>query len=149
MPRKKRYFPRRRTRHYRPRFRGFFRRHKPKTIPLLPTAGFATGLLFGTPDTWTSPVSAIQMGKPELAIQTGIRNLTGIKVPMAGTGYNETYPLSVDIWRVINPFDFGEAPALKGLIWGGIASTVLRYLGINRKYKAAVARIPFLNKTSL
>jgi hypothetical protein len=73
--------------------------------------------------------------------------MTGIKVPMQGTGY--TGKLDFNIMGALNPFDWNEAPALKGLIWGALISTGLRLLGVNRKFTQVTRKIPILNKFSL
>jgi hypothetical protein len=143
--RRRRYAPRRRRRSYRlPRFRRW--RHRAK-IPLIPTVGFGAGLLFGKPDGWSSPIEAIQNGRLDLATQTAIRNVTGIKVPMPNTGY--TGHLEFNIGAMLNPLDMNEAPALKGLIWGSLISIALRFLGVNRKFTQMTRKIPILNKFSL
>jgi hypothetical protein len=142
--RKRRYAPRRRRRSYLPRFRRFRRKAK---IPIIPTVSFGAGLLFGKPDGWSSPVEGITGGNPYVAAQTAIRNITGIKVPMPNTGYTNRFEFN--LMNTLNPFDFNEAPALKGLIWGSLISMGLRMLGVNRKFAQVTRKIPVLNKFSL
>lgn len=125
-------------------YRSQFKRkwtHKDKRIPIFPTVGFAAGLLLGRPDNiWSSPLAAMQEGNGPVAIQSAIRNLTGLAVPMAGTGYEG--PIVFNLWTTINPFDFANASALKGLLWGSIASMVASKFGLNRQIK----KIPIMGK---
>lgn len=116
------------------RGRGKWRIRRPKTIPILPVAGFGVGLAFGSNLGWGNPVQCMMEGNMPKTVQSLIANFTGIGVPMPGTGY-ESGPLYVDIGRTLNPFDLGAAPALKGLLWGSAASMALRALGVNRKFR--------------
>jgi len=59
---------------------------------------------------------------------------------MAGTGY--TGPIRMDYAKVLNPLDFSEAGALKGLLFGVIVSKVASKLGANRYMK----KIPLIGK---
>ena len=127
--------------------RRFRRRVSRAKIPLLPTVGLAAGTLAGQSGGWASPLQGFQQGNFGLAIQSVVRNLTGMRVGIPDTGYTEGFEW--DIMKTLNPFDMTEATGLKGLFWGSIASMGMRLLGINRKFTAATKKIPFLNKFSL
>ena len=116
-------------------------------IPLLPTVGFAGGTLFGKSGGWSSPYEGITSGRVDLALQGGIRNLTGMMIPMPNTGHTSKFEWN--LMATLNPFDMTEAVGLKGLIWGSLASAALRALGINRRFRQATKKIPLVNKFSL
>lgn len=112
---------RRRVRRYARRARGRFRR--PKTIPLAPIGGLAAGVLFGSPyGGWKSPVGYAESGDMKHAATAALGNITGIVI------HDDQAP-TLNIWGLVNPFDFGTAPGLKGLIWGIVGHKIANYLG--------------------
>lgn len=114
-----------------------------KRVPLGPTLGFSIPLGFakGYSGAWASVAEAIQRGQPMHAIQSAILSLTGIAVGMPGTGY--TGPAQVEMHKLLNPFEFTSAGAIKGLMLGALVSTVFgTKLGVNRSMK----KIPFVGK---
>lgn len=117
-------------------------RRKDKRVPLLPVGGFAVPLAFGSPfnGTWASPVQAIQEGNLEKAIQSTVYNLAGVRVPMQNTGYRSV--VQFDWKEALNPFNFEAAGAIKGAVWGALASKFMTKLGVNRN----IAKIPFVGK---
>jgi hypothetical protein len=137
------------TRRYHRRFKSKFKWHRPKRIPLLPAVGFGAGLMFAqTKGGWSSPYEAIQSGDISKVAQAFVSNLTGIGIPMPGQGYSSG-PLLINIGGLLNPFDFGEAPALKGLLWGALASKAMGMIGVKRKFDDMTAKIPLLKKVTL
>lgn len=119
------------------------RRKKDRRIPLAPTLGFALPLAFGKPygGTWASPMEAAMDGSWKGALQSALVNLTGIAVPIAGTGF--TGKPEVEINKLLNPLDFSSAGAIKGLVLGALVSKFVgTKFGVNRTMK----KIPFLGK---
>jgi len=94
-----------------------------------------------------SPYAAITEGHPAYAIQSAIRNVTGMQVGIPGTGFSSGFQW--DFMKTLNPFDMDEAVGLKGLMWGSVLSIVLRALGVNRKFTQATSKIPILKRFSL
>lgn len=112
------------------------RRKRDKRIPFSVAVGLATSVVAAPAYGWSSPMQAIQDGKPDLAVQSFIRSWTGVALPMGGQE-----ALHFNIWDVLNPFS-PEAPALKATIMTSIASKVARKLiGVD-----PFSKIPFLNK---
>lgn len=130
---------------YRPRrrrspFRRLRWRRRPKKIPILPVAGFGAGLIFGAAPGRGSVYDCIKFGDMESAARNAIYNITGIDT---FDGYK------FDWMKTVNPFDFTTATALKGLMWGSVASMVFGALGINRKFTEATSKIPILKRFRL
>jgi len=130
---------------YRPRrrrspFRRLRWRRRPKKIPILPVAGFGAGLIFGAAPGRGSVFDCIKANDMESAAKNAVYNITGI----------DTFDgFKADWMKTLNPFDFTTATALKGLIWGSVASMALGALGINRKFTDATSKIPILKKFRL
>jgi hypothetical protein len=82
-----------------------------------------------------------------IALQTGIRNLTGLQVGLPDTGFTQGFQF--DIAKTLNPFDMTEAVGLKGLFWGSVISAAMRAFGVNRRFTAATKKVPFIKKFSL
>ena len=131
----------------RARARSWLHRRRPKLISIPPTVGLIGGAVAGSSGGWTSPIQAIMNGNPMEAVQTGIRNVTGLQIGMPGCGYSQGFRFNV--FDTLNPFNMEEAVGLKSLFWGSVISAGLRIFGINRRYRDAVKQIPFLKKTSL
>jgi len=125
------------------------RRLRKAKIPIIPATAFGATLIFGKSGGWSSPYEAVtKTGNPiGYGVQSFVRNLTGIQLGIPDTGY--TGPTQWNAFATLNPFDFNEAVALKGLIWGSVASMALRWLGVNRKFTQVTRKIPILNKFSL
>lgn len=121
MPRKKRRIRRR----IRRAFRARYPKRKSK-MSIAVTAGFLGGLALGKPsEGWKSPVEAAQAGDWDGVGRAVLGNLTGINL-------HKDVGLKFEWMRVLNPFDFGRAPALKGAIWGMVAHWIAQRFGINR-----------------
>lgn len=109
-------------------------------MPLSIGAGLAaTAFSGGSGPDWASPATHFSAGKPKQAIQSAIRNLTGLRLGMDGTDHTKT---EFDIWRALNPFDMGEAIAWKTTFW-----TALLLRGAKAvTHKDMVNSIPLINK---
>lgn len=90
------------------------------------TAGFLGGLAFGKPsEGWRSPVEAGMAGDWLACGKALLGNLTGLNI-------HDDVGLRFEAIRVLNPFDFGRAPALKGALWGMVAHWLAQRFGVNR-----------------
>lgn len=141
---RKRYALARPRRRYGRGLRGLFRRHKPKKIPLIPTIAFGAATIAGSSGSWGSPLKGFMDGNPMAAMQSAIRNLTGMQIGMPGTGYTSGFQW--DIWGSLNPFNPNEAVGLKGLMYGSIADVILGAIGAKRKVQPMLDKIPFVGK---
>lgn len=80
----------------------------------------------------------IKAGKLDMAMQSFVNSWTGLAIGGIG-GQTET---AFNVGGLINPFDFGTAPALKATLWSAIAFKIAKKV----IHQDPLAKVPILGK---
>lgn len=119
------------------------RRRRDRRVPLSAGVGLITAGFAKPYGNWSSPIEALKEGNMAVALQSGVANLTGITIPMEGTGYTSGSAMP-NFWTAINPFDLSLGAAWKSAMWSGVIMGAVNK--ISPKAKSIVNSIPFLGK---
>lgn len=95
-------------------------------IGMLPGVTMAVQALFGQPGPgWSSVFTNVKQKNYEMAAQSFIRGVTGMRI--GGIGGQAT--TEFDLFNTVNPLEFGEAPVLKVGLWTGLGVQGIRAFG--------------------
>lgn len=142
MPRKRgkrHYFPRM-TRHRRsPRHFGrYFRRHHDRRFPLSVGIGLGVSLMAPPANGWSTVMDNLKAGRMDMAMQSFVNSWTGLAIGGIGGQQNTSFNMT----GLINPFDFGTAPALKATLWSAIAFKIAKRV----IHQDPLAKVPIVGK---